>query len=292
MIKNYKSKSKTYASIIVGLCLMTAVGSSADAQVVYTDGADVTLNGDDIIQIDFTNNYATDVELQLGDGNGTPYLVNGSWVADARRDLESYGSGNGRIATSSTAPNYADRLDLGAIINVNNTYDDDGQTKIYDVANSNLTYQTYAGMVERNTPASPWVENTADKYLGVKFLIGHNTHYGWILMSVNSQYTATIKSFAYNTTPGEAITAGQTVTSIFNSKAEALNVNLFEETLTLGKMTRGGNVSVMNATGNEVFSSKVNAGDNEYKVAGLTPGLYIVNVNLEEKVITKKVMVN
>jgi len=58
--------------------------------------------------------------------------------------------------------------------------------------------------------------NKGPKYLGVKFLINGQTHYGWIRMSVTrpnhhaSSLNGTITEFAYETTANKAITAGAT----------------------------------------------------------------------------------
>jgi hypothetical protein len=58
--------------------------------------------------------------------------------------------------------------------------------------------------------------NKGPRYLGVKFLIKGQTHYGWIRMSVTRRnhhaqsLNGTITEFAYETTANKAITAGAT----------------------------------------------------------------------------------
>jgi len=50
---------------------------------------------------------------------------------------------------------------------------------------------------------------SADKYVGVKFLVGTNTHYGWVRMSLNADASSLIiKEYAYHVTPNTAIAAG------------------------------------------------------------------------------------
>lgn len=46
-----------------------------------------------------------------------------------------------------------------------------------------------------------------DRYIGVRFKIGSNTHYGWILISVANKIL-TVKSYAYQKTPDTPIAAG------------------------------------------------------------------------------------
>jgi hypothetical protein len=61
-----------------------------------------------------------------------------------------------------------------------------------------------------------WGANKGPHYLGVKFLINGQTHYGWIRMSVTRHnhhaqtLNGTITEFAYETTANKAITAGAT----------------------------------------------------------------------------------
>ena len=55
-------------------------------------------------------------------------------------------------------------------------------------------------------------KNADDRYLGVKFSIKGNIHYGWVRLSVSrpSRIDAVITGYAYETIPGKAIIAGRT----------------------------------------------------------------------------------
>lgn len=50
----------------------------------------------------------------------------------------------------------------------------------------------------------------SDGYLGLKLLVGGNIHYGWVLLRTNGVTSFTIRGYAYNTVPDQAILAGQT----------------------------------------------------------------------------------
>jgi len=58
-----------------------------------------------------------------------------------------------------------------------------------------------------------WV-NVKNRYLGVKFDIKGQTHFGWVRLNVQVQIpqiiTATLTGYAYETVANQAITAGQT----------------------------------------------------------------------------------
>lgn len=52
-------------------------------------------------------------------------------------------------------------------------------------------------------------ENKVDKYLGLKFSINEETHYGWALLDIKSLTHWVIREYAYNATPNKPILAGQ-----------------------------------------------------------------------------------
>jgi hypothetical protein len=86
-----------------------------------------------------------------------------------------------------------------------------------------------------------------DRYLGLKFTIGKESHYGWLRISVhipNSQkagFDAFITGYAYETDANKAIVAGQeTGTSEASSNTQStLGPNDAAATATLGALARG-----------------------------------------------------
>jgi hypothetical protein len=63
----------------------------------------------------------------------------------------------------------------------------------------------------------PWGGNPQNRYLGVRFRIDGQTHYGWVRLSVftlpKGAWGATITAFAYETVPDKPILAGTAETS-------------------------------------------------------------------------------
>jgi len=56
-------------------------------------------------------------------------------------------------------------------------------------------------------------DNVTNRYLGLKFTIHGKRHYGWARLSVQAKgviFTATLTGYAYETTAGKSIKAGQT----------------------------------------------------------------------------------
>jgi hypothetical protein len=81
----------------------------------------------------------------------------------------------------------------------------------------------------------PW-RNVSDRYLGVKFQANRKTHYGWVRLSVrttNSQITATLKGYAYETIPNKPIIAGKT------KGPDVVTVPTDTRTGTLGQLALG-----------------------------------------------------
>lgn len=54
-------------------------------------------------------------------------------------------------------------------------------------------------------------ENKVDRYLGLKFIINGQTHYGWACLEVISATQWVVKDYAYNATPNIPILAGQKI---------------------------------------------------------------------------------
>jgi len=73
-----------------------------------------------------------------------------------------------------------------------------------------------AGLTSRGTSWSPfgsWL-NVKNRYLGLRFKISGEPHYGWARLNVNVQFplsiTATLTGYAYETIPKKPIIAGKT----------------------------------------------------------------------------------
>jgi len=58
-------------------------------------------------------------------------------------------------------------------------------------------------------PSGPWF-NAIDKYLGLRFVAGANTYYGWARFTmINNTVNYIFKDYAYNSIPNQPILAGQ-----------------------------------------------------------------------------------
>jgi hypothetical protein len=92
------------------------------------------------------------------------------------------------------------------------------------------------GNLEMSFPVGSWI-NVNDRYLGVKFTINGETHYGWARLSVQAvppiTFTATLTGYAYETIRNKSISAGQTKET--DDSSEAANAT----SGTLGRLALG-----------------------------------------------------
>ena len=288
MKESYQSKLKTYSSIVASLGLMSVLGNEANAQVIYTDVNPDNLLDDngETFNIDFDGDNAYDLSFSAIRGTYSytpPYSL---------PNLSSYSYlllSNGKTMTYAWNVNRTDRLNFGTVIGSSQTFHANSYSYLFQAKTTTNT--SFNGMADNGT--TPWVEGTVDKYIGVKFLVGSNTHYGWALVSVNSLFTVTVKAYAYNATAGASITTGQGIpASVFNAETEVSKISLFENVLSLKDMTQAGDMTLVNSNGSEVLKTSVKQGDNTYTLDGLQTGMYLVKVNLGNNIITKKVVVN
>lgn len=85
-------------------------------------------------------------------------------------------------------------------------------------------------------PNGSWI-NVNSRYLGVKFTINGETHYGWARLNVQVKlpifFTATLTGYAYETVPNKSIIAGQTQEANDSADSQELSTG------TLGSLALG-----------------------------------------------------
>ena len=171
-------------TIFLMLCIaFTTSFLSVKATIVYTDitdGQPATINMDNSGTAEFT----------IANGNLTTF-----------GDYISYISGCNIIASGTVANGW----DVAAGLSLN---DPIGSTGNF-IGQGDCEVTGWGG-----TTTFPL---NVDKYLGVKFLISGNVHYGWIRVYVTGtadNYTVTYKDYAYENTPNTTILAGNKATGI------------------------------------------------------------------------------
>jgi|SRR5579863_667267 len=115
---------------------------------------------------------------------------------------------------------YASALLRGAKIGPSAHFSSKGLTEIEGSHGVDINSTFYSRKLFGN-----WGSNSPNRYLGVKFLINGETHYGWVRLTVTTTrgITATITAYAYETVANKRIQAGiaPTVTSAASTEGQS-----------------------------------------------------------------------
>jgi hypothetical protein len=184
------------------LLIASGIAFSVNAQIVHT-----VLTPDSIV----SSNY--DLDIDLDNNNVDDYRFHGEVVAGPPSSeftfIEAGGVGSSNYTLNSSATELS-VLNFGDPIN-------SGATIWQQLTSTNAVMTTY---VSASPVAGLW-PNQTDKFVGVQFLINSNYHYGWIKLSTDATTNQiTVKEYAYNTTSGQQILAGQTIATSINELEE------------------------------------------------------------------------
>lgn len=119
-----------------------------------------------------------------------------------------------------------------------------------------------------------------NKYLGVRFTSGANTHYGWIELSVSAAADSiTIHSYGYNQTPDEAVDAGILGITSINQN----NIKIWNELefifIDATPDIIGNEYSIVSMSGIEVYSGVFSELLTKINVNSLSQGIYNVLID-------------
>jgi len=205
------------AAAAAGVALLAAA-PQAEAEIVYTP-AHVLLKGNSTYQIDLNHDGTNDFGLQW-------FQIFHSSMLLAIPDV----TGN-QVVRPAVGSNEAVPLNLGGPIGPNRQF---------------ASKTTYGGVFMAIAGAygtltwfrGPWAK-ASNKYLGLKFLINGEVHYGWARVTVMYTYS-TLTGYAYETTANQPISAGKesgtdAVAAAYpNQRSEPVS-----PMATLGMMARG-----------------------------------------------------
>ena len=281
-----KDKLKSYSALASAVFGTAAV---ADAQVVYTD-----VNPDQVVTVtngsltdyvvDFNNDANEDLAIAtygyLYNYGGTDYQLNYvfSFVAN---NATAAMVGSMQAAGTSSFPVTAS-LASGTAIGAGSTWLDT------TAAEGTLFFTAATGFGQTLLGTA----NTGnDVYLGARFLIGTNTHYGWVRINVATDASSvTIKDYAYNATANGPINAGQTV-GITEITAASWNAYSTGSSIVV-KSAFEGNVEVIDMTGKVITTGTVVNGEATMNVNEAVAGMYLVRITNGSLTDTKKIALN
>ena len=277
MKKNLQSRISKYTA--VAGAVVSAAG--AQAQVVYTDvnpdySHDAVENGTySIYPLDLNNDQTPDFLVASKDTITTAHVRFTLAVP--------YGAGNAVAGETPSNYDYALALDINTMVD---------STLNWIAATNTMAYN-----VDSNNPYNENWNGVTDKYLGLKFVVGANTHYGWArLDSYAIGDSVVVKDYAFEATPNVGILTGNMGASLTETQVENLikfvnQANNTVQVVVNGNLTNGV-VSVVSSTGQVVSTDAITEKTFSVDMNSLSSGIYMVNVTFNEGATTKKIIVH
>jgi hypothetical protein len=200
----------TYAQVAsaAGVSVLALAGAS-EAKVVYTETYQVTHAGFPLY-IDLNHDGIKDFLLRTNFYRGTSGLEIGLYASGYRNANNlvagrRFSSGSGYFLSAASA------LPAGARIGPKGNFSVRFPFMAVELFQKNDGSQ-YSDL-------GPWAgkgNGVTDRYLGLKFVVGGEVHYGWARLSVTlghhrqfDDVSGTLTGYAYETVPGKPIIAGQ-----------------------------------------------------------------------------------
>ncbi|MGV9013939.1 MAG: T9SS type A sorting domain-containing protein [Flavobacteriales bacterium] len=262
-----------------------AIGSKADAQVVYTDlDPDVVLLNNHL-NIDLDNDGIVDMKIDHADVVFTSHTY---WSHFLNASIRLY---NGSVVGSTGGwVNYAFHLGVGAPVAPSGTN--------FQEAN----YTEVALYRHTSSEGGTWFGDWSgdDGYVGFRFVAGDNElRYGWLHLAVHGAADSVkVFEYGYESLPNVGINVGETGlgAGLSNPKANIMNIEISpnpanDHALIQFPYTGQGKMefSVIDATGQILQTNKLGNADNyTLNLAGFAPGVYIVRLQDEKKVAYRK----
>lgn len=278
MKKELQNKLTRYTAAAAAV----VAASGANAQIVYTDvEPDVTVDdnldagGFSLAGLDLNNDATPDFILAARDSTYSGTRVRFTLVAPAN-------SSNAIAGENPGGYDYALALNSGDMINNTLNWIAATNTMAYNVAGNNPYNENWNGVT--------------DKYLGLQFVVGANTHYGWARLDVDAIGDVfTLKDYAYNGTAGAGLMAGQTSgleSGTMESMVHFVNQPNNTVKVVINESLTNGVITVVSSTGAIVQTGTVNGDTFTVDMNGLTAGIYVISAQFNEGTINKKMIVH
>lgn len=280
-------------SAVAGAVLATG---AVNSQIVYTNvNPDVVIDtASGQYDLDFNNDAVIDVSMdvmaiinQTGSQSGISFTFNGSVAVvnpGAGNGIQQL-PGSGSASTMVVTPlNNGDLIDAAQVFGGSVSGSAFGVVGVATIPAFSATQPIAQGV---------WL-GVSDKFLGVKFMIGANTHYGWARLDVSAGAdTIRVKDYAYNQNTDLPILAGMMVglDDVAVDNKVTIKTTLNNATINVTPDLIGGRIVMFSMTGQEVKAVKIEDVNTEIQFEGVDTGIYTITAQFEKGNVTKKVYV-
>jgi hypothetical protein len=309
-----KTKQREEKDLLTGKLLsysaaagaLLAIGSNAEAQVIYTDVdpdsivVSPELGSAGLFEIDLNGDGIVDVTIMAGSGD--------KWYSGDSASLSLWktiralpGTGGevnihpSYLTSWSNTYNFGKRLDAEAQIGPDLGEGDywSGGSAAFELG----WLGTYSATDQGPYNTGPWIdEEEPDKYLGIRFTLdeGVSYHYGWVRLNVPTDVSqVTVIDYAYEQTADTPITAGDmgSGTSIGDGHVDpGVKVFSFNRSIIVSDLeTDHARADIFNVAGQLIQSVQVEQGRTEIPMDDT--GLYLVRIDTGKGLVSKKVIV-
>ncbi len=269
-----RSTQKTQLQKYSAFALTVIAGGMANAQVVYTDvDPDLVVGMNEYIPVDLNGDLIPDFTI-VNDTTNSMYFG----------DLMPMGVDNSVAGYSADV--YAYNLDFLSAL-------DEAA-----VVGPSLNWIGAIGGIMFSSifpePNGAWIDET-DKFAGVKFKIGSEMHYGWMLLDAHIETPAQIilKGFAYEETPdapittidlGDAIISQRPVAQIYYA-SNYLNI-------ILPALAENAAFKIYDLTGRLIQTEQITDVKSNHLISNIPAGIYIVQVMNGNATFNETVQIN
>lgn len=266
--------------------------SAVNSQIVYTNvDPDIIIDtASGQYNLDFNADAMIDVTLnvmnvmELGSVSSSTSVVYAGSLAVVTPGI---GAGVVSIMIGSSSSSYVTAMNNGDLIGTAAVFGGSSMAALavdITITSSSSSYQFSNGAFL----------GVNDKFLGVKFLIGTNTHYGWARLDVSANAdTIRLKDYAYNVAADSPILAGQTLglEAISVENKVTIKTTLDNATINVTPDLIGGRVVMFNIAGQEIKVVQITDVNTEILYEGVETGIYTITAQFDGGMVNKKVYI-
>ncbi|HPD65306.1 MAG TPA: T9SS type A sorting domain-containing protein [Bacteroidia bacterium] len=278
---DFDRKLKSYSALAAGLVV---AGNAANGQIIYTDIDPDIILSDTSYLLDMNKDSIPDFKIvQEKYFYYSTFFMNIGGVQTLNGN-EALGD---TLTVSSSGSTYL--MFYPRPLNKNDLIDEN--QGVWEDSSYGLLYQK-AVLGSQNITLGKW-RGGSEKYLGLRFKIGNDWHYGWARLSVSKNAdTVVIKDFAYESHPAKKILAGQTFSSLAENADQYVSIYRSGEKVLifLRNNISHANGNLYNLMGESVREFCLESGRNDIDIQDLPKGIYLVRIQIGDAEISRKIV--
>jgi hypothetical protein len=276
-------------------------GTAVNAQVAHTDlSPDVTVNSTIPYVLDFNGDATMDLAFGVSILTGTFTYASNPGTYNGPLAFIGLGSGNAMVGGMTTFSIFSSSVVDPTQLNSGDPINAAAQWQSgTGILGYNVTLTIPAFSFSTTVTGGNWL-GVNDKFIGARFMIGTNTHYGWARISVASDAsTITVKEYAYQQDPNCAINAAAItgpacpmgLEDVALENKVTITNQLEQAAVNVTPDLIGGKIIITNMMGQVVNESRISNVNTMVSFGDLSTGIYNISAQFDGGVVTKKIYV-